>query len=380
MATKTKSSAIDLSSPEGETFLKEYAPSYPGEDLPGQLEEYLKTGRFEFSHGKGVGIVTQHQEYVYAVKGGGVYYVNNRLELVDTRRSSLKATVKKSFSSMPEAVLIPWTNRTIANKQYKLFMVMNGDEDNNNLVNDFSGAFPTFSFTCLARFYLRNPKASITEAMYKTITNKLAKGSIRLVDYIEDDSQDLTIQELGLLKAGKPFPAPAPGYSLIRAGWAKGGHQWHRPATVLLHDRDLNKTYLMGTDESTYFGVELMDNPADIAAAYISLLPPELRKVNATSYKRQGEWFLVPVKDEAVPDFPDCIAMFEELDLPVDDKDSNRHKIDAFDGRISKDGKIFALNATLEHSAQEHSNVTVTGWCTFYKNTAVRSFSIEGVD
>ena len=40
--------------------------------------------------------------------------------------------------------------------------------------------------------------------------------------------------------------------------------------------------------------------------------------------------------------------------------------------------QVYAYRGSLEHI--EHKDVRFKGWCTFYHNLAVRSFSAEGVD
>jgi hypothetical protein len=54
------------------------------------------------------------------------------------------------------------------------------------------------------------------------------------------------------------------------------------------------------------------------------------------------------------------------------------HSICTDDGRVGKDGKTYILNPTLQH--EDHGDVDAHGWFTVVRNTAVVSFSQEGVD
>ena len=143
---------------------------------------------------------------------------------------------------------------------------------------------------------------------------------------------------------------------------------------------------LFGVDDSAYFGCELPCRAASIDEAFRALTPDHLHGVSGLV--RQGEWFMVPVKEKDVPDPKDCVLLFnaradawedEVVFLPLDHPDSNCHVIGTTDGRVGRDGKVYALSACLDH--QEHGTTDAgSKWVTFEKNTAVRSYSQEGVD
>jgi hypothetical protein len=97
------------------------------------------------------------------------------------------------------------------------------------------------------------------------------------------------------------------------------------------------------------------------------------------------------VPPEEVPEKNDCALLFEswqpggyggtncEIYLPIEDEDSNHHCVYTGDGRVGKDGVFYAQAPTLTH--EEHDDLTPgNGWYRFVRNTAVRSFSEEGVD
>ena len=62
----------------------------------------------------------------------------------------------------------------------------------------------------------------------------------------------------------------------------------------------------------------------------------------------------------------------------MDDPDSNFHYLIGGEIRVSKDGKVYFRGGYVEHD--QHRALNLRTWHTFYKNTAVRSVSVEGVD
>jgi hypothetical protein len=175
---------------------------------------------------------------------------------------------------------------------------------------------------------------------------------------------------------------PQPGFTMINYQGSTRTAEWHRTGTVLLTD---GKMYiLMGRDGDQYFGVELPDACSTIQDAQAMLVPED-----AQGCQRQGEWFAVPVPREEVPEKRDCALLFEtwkssygnnsEIYLPIEDDDSNHHSIFTSDGRVGKDGVFYAFCPTVCHD--EHEELCPgDGWYRFVRNTAVRSFSEEGVD
>ena len=74
------------------------------------------------------------------------------------------------------------------------------------------------------------------------------------------------------------------------------------------------------------------------------------------------------------------------ISLPIEDDDSSLHIVyfnnDDAAGRMDKDGRLFAKNFTVNHSEEDHAELSGVQdqWYTFHCNTAVRSFSEDGVD
>jgi hypothetical protein len=140
--------------------------------------------------------------------------------------------------------------------------------------------------------------------------------------------------------------------------------------------------YLFGQDEGTYFGCELPPyavRPTTVADAFQLLTPVKAR--NKVGVQRQGEWFSVPTIEEKVPSLDKCLASNNCcLNLPVAHPDSHLHEIQSVDIRLAKDGVIYALDPVVKHNAGEHEDLVAQGWVMFACNTAVQSFSVEGVD
>jgi hypothetical protein len=256
----------------------------------------------------------------------------------------------------------------------KLFALLSGDERedaNTNPLGENENSI-TISFECLRRFY---EKKKISD-----VARRLVSGSIELIDWDSDDWINLTAAETNTLhengSAYAKLTPPKAGYTLI-------GEAWHRAATALLYDHEQKFTILLGQDEDAYFGVELADNPKTIQAAYTSLMPKAARNVKGV--KRQGEWFAVPVAQKDVPDVSDCIFEATITDdesfwLNRDSEESARHYLQSNDIRIGKDGIVYAHSIVLSHQYGEHEAVCCRGWVAFHRNTAKRSFSVQGVD
>ena len=268
---------------------------------------------------------------------------------------------------VPSGVLINCKKRTPQIKNFKMLVLVNGDIDVDNspqysLLDDVSGeGMPTTSFNCLNMFYLQGEGLS-----------RLASGELKVVDYTLDEIRNLTSHDRKVMSRKKnnvPLP-PEPGFTLVN-------NRWHRSGTVLLQDKDRKMCIIMGQDEGTYFGCELPKMVKTIPEAYVSLIPEEIREV---PFQRQGEWFMIEVDSELVPDHKNCIAEADEIYLQIDSDDSNLHSVYGDQIRVGQDGFIYAKSPSVTHDQHESINGDSEKWYTFYKNTALRSFSQEGVD
>lgn len=218
------------------------------------------------------------------------------------------------------------------------------------------GNAPSISFRCLGRLLAGNVHGKELRVDYGS--EALVEGKVVILDFEPDQRLPL---KAGKKVGGKWVPPSA--------GFTKIGPTWHRPAIVLL--REKNKHFLMGQDDSQYFGVQLKGRPFTVADAFADLIPEEAR---VGGVERQGEWFMVPVDEKNIPE------PFGEIDgyviLPRE-RMSNEHKLSGAELRI-RDNVIFARSPTLEHD--EHGALHGSGWFKFIKNTAVLSVSVEGVD
>lgn len=347
------------------------------------FEDYVKTGKSDFYCNKIPILSIDGNGRLLLVRNGIVYY-NEVIDAYDV--SNVKECYLDSLDCV--GVLVPFNK-----KGQKHFCIVNGDEDFNGdadiLVTNLIGSNverATLSFACLSEFFEINinTKEKIAEAF--------AKGKLKIVAYAKDDTKILTKAEAKKIKdwcakksvSGKkpPFPVKPPqaGYTYIK-GFDDAADRWHRSATVLIYDTKRKITILMGQDEGSYFGCELVDNPKTIAAAYLSLMPKEVRAINGVGVCRQGEWFALPVEESEVPDLLDCAAEADgTVSLPRDNLDSAYHTIERGEVRIGRDGYVYACDAELVHSEGGHGDLCTSGWVKYCRNTARRSFSQEGVD
>lgn len=238
--------------------------------------------------------------------------------------------------------------------------VLNDGDDQTEIENP---NIPTISYLCVAQ--LMRPPGSRKPLRREDSFNAFCKGEIKVVDFTLDTTCKSKPKEKGFTK--------------IKT-WDDQSN-WHRASTILL--RYKNESWLVGQDEGTYFGVVLADHPQTISAAFESLIPKELRKKK--DIQRQGEWFLVPVKEQKVP-VVEFVTGAENTLLPKTEADSNSHSLVADKIRICGQhcekgltpGQVFACNGGIYHN--EHEKVDYSGWVTFVRNTALRSVSQEGVD
>lgn len=305
-------------------------------------------------------------------------YVHNYFDGYDLT-DSIRELVANYGDNWPSAVLNTSCikrAKDAKSEKYRAILLINGDSYDSsadigpewNLVDEFDGyGFPVISFACLGQFFEDDQRRAI---------DLLTGGGIEIVDFTCDEYVKLTELEKEQLGKNQELQPPALGFTRVR-------HKWHRPGFVLLRYVKGNQFFLMGQDEGTYFGCELDEKPTNIADAIFCLIPREARN---RKHLRQGEWFCVQKERAEVPEPKDCMIVLSKLRLEseschlgVEHKESKRHYIQAGEIRITKDGVIFALDAVLTH--QDHATLNGwRGWSAFYKNTAVRSFSQEGVD
>lgn len=377
MATKTaqKKSKSEVSVIDLAVKANRHAMSNEGrgERLHRDLAKYLTTGVVDFVYGK-IKLLDSFEEYatVAILPDGRVYGVEFPIgaetKFIDLLTwSDLKVGHE---GEIPGGMVVNCQKRMGANVGLKELILLNGDvydygPENNSpdyeLVGEFSAlGLPTTSFQCLSRFYQTD------EALVRLSNNKL-----KLIDYTVDEHRDLTKEDKNILRRKKdniPKP-PEAGFSLV-----SNNNKWHRSGTTLFWDQEKEICLLLGQDEGTYFGVRLPKKAKNIADAYTILMP----KGVGDNYKRQGEWFMVPVEESEVPLVPECVVEADEIVLPRDHEDSNDHRVRAAHIRVNKNHVIFAFHPNVEH--EEHAEIKGMGWYKFIKNTALEAYSQQGVD
>ncbi len=277
-----------------------------------------------------------------------------------------------------DIMVAPWEGRVLGRKtsKQKYLLIFNGDEEFNEDIDteytlrNLKLESLTISFECLKMFYNR--------ATTHDICSWLQNEQLKIVDYTPDDSIPFSKEESKVYnkwveKKAKTLPLTPPlGYSRLL-----GLREWHRAATVLLYDADDDFSILMGQDEDTYFGCHLKDNPKTVVSAFKSLQPEAVRKCKKTVY-RQGEWFAVPIEE---PKLTDRVAVISgQAVLPRNSEEEAEHIVVAPEICVLKDGTVCALDASVCHSNNDHADLNTPGWVAYHCNTAVRSFTVEGVD
>lgn len=266
----------------------------------------------------------------------------------------------------------------------KHIALINADSDNGSLIQFGESGLPMVSFLCVMQMMQTED--------FEDLTTAITHGNLILLDFYTEQQIKCAKSEIAqinrLRKRTSPrginydLKPPKLGFNIIKVNnsWA-----WHSTGAILLHNKELNKYYIFGQDEGTYFGCELPAKCSSVEEAYRMLVPEGLR--NRTDWKRQGEWFAVPVADKDIPDFPDCVLMGDtnhrigntHIYLPILTTDDNRHYLETYENiRVAKNGNVYVENVVLVH--EEHESLDLKGWHTFVRNTAIRSVSQEGVD
>jgi len=265
--------------------------------------------------------------------------------------------------SMPAAILIP------SRRKGRKFELMNNADNTDCFV--YSPETISMSFICLLRLATETVLPSVEAGSLLGDRQsrrgmKLFFESCKLLDATTDETR----------KGKKTDPAPT-GFT-----WVDG--RWHRPSTVLvLVDTGKRKFHaLIGQDDDQYFGVELAGKPKTVTEAYRDLMPPDVQK--AKFVYRQGEWFFIPVKKQDFPKEPYAVDDSSKLILPREDEQSNPHWLQ-YGARLDKDGNMWfyqpykGTREVVFHDQHQALRVP-QGYYRVYRNTAVRSVSVEGVD
>lgn len=356
-------------------------------DANDSFDEFLRTGEYRFHHGENIILIDDDGE-TYLVCDGNIFYSGTCSRLCEDIEKGKKIKPRGDVLHAPEATVLPYDLPAKANEgkpiERYFTLAVNadmGDEidrgpekgiSDETVIHRYS--FPVLSYECVRN--LLKLKNGID------VGKLLANGKLVITDYTPDQSIPYTAQESKVYKeaqdTGQRFALKPPRSGFTAMSWC-----WHMPSTVVLQYK--NKSYLLGQDEEQYFGVELPEQAKTVTAAFRALIPRPLRKI--PNLTRQGEWFFVPVDKEKVPARSDCKLVFNchisesaGMALGRDDDESSFHFVGTDDGRVDKNGRVFALDPTLVHSEGQHSNVTEQGWIEFVRNTAVQSVSVEGVD
>lgn len=270
------------------------------------------------------------------------------------------------------------------NKRNRILCVLNADTDVNGLVEcDEFENYPSLSFRCLTRFF--HDKA--TDRNRGEAAGMLYDRLV-VLDFSPDHTIKMTpaqhseAQKAANMGRVQSLRSPHIGYTAGRTDYGPAKFIWHRPSTILIKDTHSGgKTYLFGQDEDTYFGCELADDPKTLKSAFKSLMAPAAR--GKEGVLRQGEWFAVPTATTDVPQEKDCVFVADGGLLPRESDDSNSHWLhtDRCNNiRVGPDGLVYAKDFYVSHD--EHLDMRGKGnqWYVFHRNTAVRSFSEDGVD
>jgi hypothetical protein len=346
-----------------------------------------------------------------------VYTIDERImHLTDYR-------IKKAIEYAPAAVLLSkldinrqeskkLTHYSPSTKKRYFWLLINADLEEyaeeseepmrcplHSFVSDFHME-PCVSFTCLSRFYSIDIETEPEEL--EALLKRFAEGEIKVTEYTESDWKSVSKKDTKKYTEKQITPnRPAPGYTLVTSnkqftvdsGWCLD-LRWHRPPVVLINDsQDPKHSLLFGQDDDAYFGVELPKKASSIDQAFEVLIPAAVKQAykENRAVNRQGEWFTVARKLEEVIPMTKAVITFRTVDitdnsevrsvsLNRDHEKASHHYVLTKDGRVASDGTIYACDACLQHENYDHPDLYTKDWVSYHRNTAVRSFSVKGVD
>ncbi len=380
------------------------------------LNEYLKSGEgksnFYFKDKKNVFAIYELETPANSCRDGLIgLLIKNKIKFFESFQDNMSG--REGFYSAEASVIYSFceedterllfsafivSNTSKKQKSSKHLMLINGDYSlpdggtvtelssfRNNMFDyleryDQLNSNPVISFNCLAR--LIGPKTRLTAKEISSILEKLNPLDLHILDFEEAQHVTLSVADQKKVKENKYIPPVGFTLMLHKQGI-------HRSGAVLLEHK--SNYYLLGQDEGTYFGVQLPKKATTLDQAYSALVPKE---VLGKKYQRQGEWFVVSVKDAGlkVPATKDCVTyrnteFWEDFSVVVlpREENGNPHEIrlekQDSDYRVDSSNRIYAKKFNLVHN--DHSDLDYSSneeWQTFFENTALKSVSQEGVD
>lgn len=340
------------------------------------LGSFLRNGKALVKNGKTPLVSADGGDYPWWVAVDPVTGI-----IYERTLNNAKKALTKQEKTWFAFVLVPYNK-----KSQKYLLAINGDEgvDNETPESVENCDSFTMSFECVRRLLDLKDIGEVAARLQKTI---------KVVDFDNDDYIEFTKKETNVFQkwanGGRQGPLPL---EPPKAGYTARYSDWHRSATVLIYDSEKKASFLIGQDENTYFGVQLVDNPKTVEDAFVSLQHPAVRGKN--NVVRQGEWFALSLTEEEVPSVAECVAeVIPGTDVDqihhdyvrfnlnrAEGDESARHMIKAEEIRVAKDGTVYAKDATLTHERGDHVDLNTDGWVAYYRNTAVQAVSVEGVD
>ena len=275
----------------------------------------------------------------------------------------------------------------IQNKGFKHIVVLDADEsDGGDIVSDIEYTYettfgmPLVSFNLLARLVFHRSEEIVDQKYRNGAIKMLRDGVIRVIDYVPDSTIPVSDEEIEKWFAAKRKDQYAKmedilkrkGYTLLITS-----SLWHKPSTVVLENKESKEYYLIAQDEDTYFGVELPECPKTVVGGYKILAPKITYGKNCL---RQGEWFFVPTNESKVPRNEDAIITNVKSFWMGKEEDGNTHVVTCEEMRVGIDGRVFVMNGEMSHEDHEQLFFDHSIWYEIVKNTAIRSYSQEGVD
>lgn len=354
------------------------------------FRQFTRTGEAPNAHYNGVPVFVEESYSYYLLEDFYLFGVDHAYSTGNV--PYIMKSVEKSFNDFRFSGIVLDQRHVRCVKNVKKVFIANADVGESvGFPDHYATETPCLSFECLGHFFdpERKSRNRLFEEPVRTAIELFREGKLQIIDFLPEKHIPFTDEEkrLAIKQRRRSLTPPEPGFTAVI------GDVWHRPSTVLLwlKDGDRVRYLLLGQDDQQYFGVELPRSCKTVEAAFLALIPNELKKDGKPlpGIQRQGEWFAVPVDVSEVPSENEAVAIMHSefgkgeehvsnMWLPVESASSNKHYIHCVEARVGKNGVLYVYSGSLEH--KEHEVIQVKGWSRFVKNTAVLSVSQDGVD
>ncbi|HAX18281.1 MAG TPA: hypothetical protein DCY00_06775 [Actinobacteria bacterium] len=219
------------------------------------------------------------------------------------------------------------------------------------------------------RVFEEYPRVSFS-ACSRACNNRYWYEDVKIIDYTKDIAKGA---ESNFEEFKKTIPVGSEIHIIKERETNKITYMsYHRIGQVLFEY--FGRYFICGMDEGRYFVSELPKKARSVEEAFKILIPKAAKILisKGAGYKRQGEWFFIPVKDTEIK-IP-AIKVKDQLKMKaLPAKESSALHTAT---RMIKDKNYFFVKGIIRHSTREHRSLKLGDeFHVAFKNTAIGNWS-----